>query len=496
MGGGDYGVLLRKKLSTCLGWRQNSRVGECAPKFIFSQYGWTTKSAHYYMYPHIQAMAPKRKAHDAFTNTKDTSTVAPLSAVAAARLARQSKQLQPDDGLIVPAASHISANSVATALYDGHQSDSLPSGIDSEVADFVATIPRPSQTARLSSFRKGGILQDSEEGLKINLNATESITIIGEYSIEVTKGIVTVYGAAINPSAGVQRVFAPSTHAVPEIIARKDDTTIFVRSVKASFAKLENLSPLFRNIWAKNTKQDRSFVLLNTRDDDDLRRSFAVLELDGPSQSILARLSKRMESDTPTPCVMAIGPKSSGKSTLNRLICNTILNKTPRRRCIYLDLDPGQPEFGPPGQVSVIEVAAPLLGPPFTHPATKQSTSFRLLKSHSIAGTSFKDDPQHYIACVKDLLRHVDRRYSLAINSCGWVTGLGASVLGQLAKDLAITDLVVLEPVEDGLIESLKPFSKSPVVHRIPRRSTRPSARAPAEIRTMQTMAYFHSTLR
>ena len=189
---------------------------------------------------------------------------------------------------------------------------------------------------------------------------------------------------------------------------------------------------------------------------------------------------------------MAVGAKSSGKSTFNRLLCNTILTRSKAGKCLYLDLDPGQPEFGPPGMVSLVEVTAPMLGPPFTHPASSQSRQYRLLRSHTIAATSFKDDAAHYLACARDLAQHADRRHPLVVNSSGWVTGLGASVLLDLVSTLSISDVVVLEPIEAGFMEWLQQACADTTMHRLPRQPPRPSSRTPAESRNMQTMAYMH----
>src|SRR6201999_1736614 len=80
--------------------------------------------------------------------------------------------------------------------------------------------------------------------------------------------------------------------------------------------------------------------------------------------------------------IMAIGAKASGKSTLNRVLSNYIYSHSQGGNILYLDLDPGQPEFSPSGQISLVEVAAPMLGPPFTHPAWSRAKDFRVVRSH------------------------------------------------------------------------------------------------------------------
>jgi polynucleotide 5'-hydroxyl-kinase GRC3/NOL9 len=97
-----------------------------------------------------------------------------------------------------------------------------------------------------------------------------------------------------------------------------------------------------------------------------------------------------------------------------------------------------------------------------------------------------------YKSCANDLIRHAERAYPLIINACGWTSGLGASVLLDLVVDLAVTDAVLLEPLDVDLVRPLQSVSNNVILHRISRRGPRPSTRSPAETRAMQNMAYFH----
>lgn len=249
---------------------------------------------------------------------------------------------------------------------------------------------------------------------------------------------MTVYGAVLHPSRGVQRVYAPAVAPLPVIQPWKQTATVRVTSVDFGLQSIENLSPLFRNCGAKDLAQKRSFALMRTTGDDSMARSLAPLDIDEGIKKV------RLEPEGPSPRIMAVGPKSSGKSTFNRLLCNMITSRAgkAKSRCLYLDLDPGQPEFGPPGQLALVEVTAPVLGPPFTHAASARSTAYRIIRSHTIAATSFKDDPEHYIACAVDLVNHAAKDVPIVVNSCGWVSNLGASTMVALASKLAITELV------------------------------------------------------
>ena len=360
---------------------------------------------------------------------------------------------------------------------------------------FPTATPDPA-TIQLSTFEPtaSNVTQNDADTLEIVLQVDETVTILGEYDLAVLAGIVTVYGTVIRPSPEPVRVFSPSIAALPQIQARHSNTTVRITSVTSGLRKLEKLSPLFRNIWT-STSTDRSFELLGSSADDHSQRSLEALDLGGEADAVLRTISAKSSVESRRPRIMAMGAKASGKSTFNRMLWNHLQSWTYIKKCCYLDIDPGQPEFTPSGLVSIVEVTSPLLGPPYTHTAAQNNPSFTLIRSHAIATTSFKDDPEHYKACVLDLARHVDKRRPLIVNSCGWVSGQGASVLLDLLSELDISDAVLLEPLDVGLLESLQQSSPSTAFYRIPRRPQKTSSRTPAEQRAMQTMAYFHSRL-
>ncbi|KAF2763954.1 hypothetical protein EJ03DRAFT_332275 [Teratosphaeria nubilosa] len=428
-------------------------------------------------------MAQKRKAQEAFGQANGR-----LSAFAAARLAKQPKpafaDVRESKGTTLGAV-------VAEAPYDGRHDAfdaSSEDGIEEDVQ--ITTSVGPSPGTPLSTVKPKGVRELEHGSLEISFRSEEVAVCVGIYDVEVLKGVITVYGATLTPNSGRRRICAPSTAALPQLLARRSGTVIRLHHVKSSLSKLGKLSPLFKKVWTKAKGSKCSFNLLYSTDDDELQRSLSLLEVDRTTEKLLARLS--VESNTKTTRIMAIGAKSSGKSTLNRLICNTLHGKPAVRKLHYLDLDPGQPEFGVPGQISLVEVNAPLLGPSFTHLASVASEQYRLIRCHSIAATSFKDDPDHYLACAKDLVQHVNTRMPLVINSCGWVSGLGATIAADLVKITGVADLIVLDPVDQTLIELLQQKATAITVHRILRQPSRPSARTPAELRNMQTMAYFH----
>ncbi|KAK5108641.1 hypothetical protein LTR62_008132 [Meristemomyces frigidus] len=437
-------------------------------------------------------MAQKRKAQVAFGQPTGQ-----LSAVAAARLAKQSKAVAQQHGPTdaqqrreeIEQQLRATSSTPTSLVVDDETQYSDAEAASVEIQVGPRTIPIPAPSPWLDS---GKAVEADDGSLEVTLLNDESIVCVGEFNLEVQKGLVVVCGATLHPESGPQRVYAPSTHAVPRIIAKRNGTKLRLFHVNSTIAKLTTLSPLFRNIWTKQ-EQRRTFELLRTAGDDQLQRSLVSLDIDKTTETVIGRIAASSQSTARLNRILTVGAKSSGKSTFNRILCNTLISKPAARKVLYLDIDPGQPEFGPPGQVSLIEVSVPLLGPSFTHPAYVGSTEYRLIRSHTLAAISFKDDVAHYIACAKELVRHADRRQALIVNACGWTSGQGASVTQELAEVLGITHIALLEPVDPTLVEKLRNSCPDAAFHALAREPIRPSSRTPAELRAMQTMAYFHS---
>lgn len=169
----------------------------------------------------------------------------------------------------------------------------------------------------------------------------------------------------------------------------------------------------------------------------------------------------------------------------------------------FLDLDPGQPEFSPPGEISLLHLRFCNFGVPFTHPVVHPSEGCKVLRSHHLGALSPKDNPDHYQKCALDLLQ----RYkvllsqhgacSLVVNCSGWVQGSGLEVLTGLIHHMAFTNVVymsttgpeeVVETLKDATLQAKVPF------HSLSSQSSEfwAPARTASDLRMMQTLSYFH----
>jgi polynucleotide 5'-hydroxyl-kinase GRC3/NOL9 len=197
---------------------------------------------------------------------------------------------------------------------------------------------------------------------------------------------------------------------------------------------------------------------------------------------------------------MICGPKSSGKSTFTRFLTNKLVLSTPNSQTMgvaILDLDPGQPEFSVPGQLSLTHLREPNFGPPFSHPKTARNSN--TIRSHTIAAVSPSMDPNLYTACAIDLFEHYGLLLSkfptcpLIINTPGWVLGTGLEILMELIARIGPREVIYMS--EDGpreVVDSLKEAAKSTPLYILPSQASEYTTRTAAHLRTMQYMSYFH----
>ncbi len=152
--------------------------------------------------------------------------------------------------------------------------------------------------------------------------------------------------------------------------------------------------------------------------------------------------------------ILVAGAKATGKSTLCRVLINSMLTMTKHWTTgttkafpdgvIFLDIDPGQPEFAAPGVVYLAHVRAPVLGPSFTNLIVPGATENVMLRMHYLGANSPRESPSHYQKCVSNLLS-MYRCYDnvpLVINTCGWTSGSGKAMLFSAIRDLALTDII------------------------------------------------------
>lgn len=220
---------------------------------------------------------------------------------------------------------------------------------------------------------------------------------------------------------------------------------------------------------------------------------------------VLSKFSVRSERTAPR--MLVCGPKSSGKSTFTRFLSNRLLSAAVERTIsprgqkpsgvAILDLDPGQPEYGVPGQLSLVHIQEPNFGPPFSHPTPDGNG--RIVRAHNIAANTPSMDPSLYLACALNLFAHYRNLLStvpncpLIINTPGWVLGTGLEILVDLITNIQPTEVIYMSlegPWE--VVESLRDAAKTAPVFTLPSQVSKYVTKTAAHLRTMQAMSYFH----
>ncbi|ORY58887.1 uncharacterized protein BCR38DRAFT_413202 [Pseudomassariella vexata] len=363
--------------------------------------------------------------------------------------------------------------------------------------------------APLSTFKrtKSNLQKKSGGKLQLKLSSGERLVILGSYGLRVIIGDVTICGAVLRPSEKIHWIHAPHCHALP-VIRCPDEAVLELENHPDvdDLRKLGNLSPHFQRLWneesspeaqRKREKSTSTFEILFTSDDRPKRAIFNALISPPEWNREIERLVVASRSKAIS--VMVTGPKSSGKSTFGKILTNQLVTDSTKNRhsvgVAVLDLDPGQPEHCVPGQITLVHVTEPLLGPSFCRPIPSSST--RMIRSHTLASVSPASDPQLYCAAAIDLLTHYRNRLSacpLVVNMPGWIQGTGLDLITTLIGGLRPTEVMFMSqtgPVE--VIEGLEEACRASSLVRLPSQSCQYTTRTAADLRTMQLMSYFHA---
>ncbi|KAL9127927.1 MAG: hypothetical protein Q9217_003284 [Psora testacea] len=381
---------------------------------------------------------------------------------------------------------------------------------------------------RLSSLSltSTNILHETEKDWCVSLSRKDSLAVLGQYDLYIRNGTVSISGAVLHASSRLHRVYAPSTHAIPIIRSLRNpygpelqSVELTIRSCDSGIRMLKDVASKCRRLWNGKLKSKgnlgiskhlfrRSFINLQTRTDDSHQRTVRALE---PPEDWLPIITKIMSNVAAArrSTILVCGPKSSGKSTFCKVITNALLT-TPgsqsqptvtKPRVMFLDLDPGQPEFSPPGEISLSDVRSCNLGVPFTHPLLPPAGGSKLYRSHHLGSISPRYDPKHYLDCALDLMHchnlllTSDPICPLVINCCGWIQGSGLDLIVQLishsnATDVIYTSTTGRDEIVDVLAAACGPRGSS--LHRVSSQPFQDMTYSASSLRIMQTLSYLH----
>ncbi|KAG2183652.1 hypothetical protein INT43_006660 [Umbelopsis isabellina] len=231
----------------------------------------------------------------------------------------------------------------------------------------------------------------------------------------------------------------------------KLSTVLAIKSLtKTGIADIEQVLPLFKSVFtvedAKIESEEPAVQAINSIHGFcpvlQPTPNVKVMQLPPSWNSGVNQFISSSQTNEDAQIALICGSKRMGKSTFSRYLVNRLLEK--HGKVAFLEADVGQPEFGVQGIISLHVLVKPLLGPPFANSHLQAKRSF------FIGSTSPRDDPDHYMACLMQLLQEWRKEYGveanqanlnsstdvspvpLVINTHGWIKGLGYDLLIDL----------------------------------------------------------------
>ncbi|KAI1788913.1 hypothetical protein LXA43DRAFT_603955 [Ganoderma leucocontextum] len=389
-------------------------------------------------------------------------------------------------------------------------------------------------------------IRNSDEPLRkrtvLLLAASNTVALLGTYSISVLQGAVTLGGVTlIAPSASLS-VFAPRSAPVPIIrcvpleasasnpsalqnlpsevanAAKSFDAVIILQELQTGIEGLGKICRTFDGFFAPS-RWHRDQVRFDLGLDTVYFLSHQmpdIFPLDVPPSwdaaigALYPTSSNESEVSGQRSAYLIRGPKNTGKTTFARLMLNRLLSKF--QRVAYLECDLGQSEFTPGGMVSLNVVDQPIFGPPFSHPSIPYT-------AHYVGATSPKTSPSHYVDSIQALVQLYDLDIQnpaleesdledgrirsfipLIVNTMGWTKGLGGDLARKLEDIVQPSHIFSFDASANDDWGSPIPVSGSsglggPHVHSL--ESVRPSSISchytAADQRNLSMLSYFHA---
>ncbi|GAU30246.1 hypothetical protein TSUD_67990, partial [Trifolium subterraneum] len=165
------------------------------------------------------------------------------------------------------------------------------------------------------------------------------------------------------------------------------------------------------------------------------------------------------------PITVICGPKNCGKTTFSRHLVNLLLTKW--KKVAYFDIDVGQPEFTPPGLISLTNLRK--VTPDLTSQFKKTPK-----RSLFFGDVSPKRDPSAYLKYICSIYDYYQKEYCtfdkgqnssrsrtpLVVNTSGWVKGVGYEVLVDTLKYICPTHIVKISISGEGYENKNLPAGK------------------------------------
>jgi polynucleotide 5'-hydroxyl-kinase GRC3/NOL9 len=172
------------------------------------------------------------------------------------------------------------------------------------------------------------------------------------------------------------------------------------------------------------------------------------------------------------------------------------------RNVAYLDLDQNKQEFGPPGQISLVLVKQPNLKPRFAR-STFSDGENRVVRAHAIRLNGHKEDMEHYLEAVRDLLQQYhsllaesSKDIPLIAKCPFWFQASGYDLTVNLTGTLKPSHVLCFASGPAKILQWVQKAAASTQIEVLPPQpflNINKSPRTTAEIHEMQMLSYFHS---
>lgn len=320
------------------------------------------------------------------------------------------------------------------------------------------------------------------DGVQVLLPPSQQVLFSGTGVLTVQSGEIELAGNIRSAGGGPLRLSVDSDAPLRISVAAIDATVPLSGTGRAAFS------------ISGGSTQRKSFEVLLASD----TRAHKPFEVPPDWRQVATTIASSVDAGRtaggPPAVVVICGAKKVGKSTFSRCLTNNLLNTLP---CVaYLDVgellavpsfvglssvvflltvflitgaphktlytDCGQPEFTPPGLVSLSLLTAPVVGLPHHHQHMPS-------RAHFIGDISPAADPVYFVQCIASLYTwyytHARSHWSrrgvgdddatkrldssdllilppLIVNTHGWIKGFGLDILVDVLQQLAITHFV------------------------------------------------------
>lgn len=135
--------------------------------------------------------------------------------------------------------------------------------------------------------------------------------------------------------------------------------------------------------------------------------------------------------------IIVTGAQNSFKSTFLAYLVNHLLSCKAANEVYLLDVDLGQPIFGMPGSMSLVRVTEPILCNSFAE------VNYEMIAQSWLDRASPIGDIEGFLASAKRLMSSLPAECLTLVNTGGWIDGLGAEILHNLARNIVVATKVI-----------------------------------------------------